>query len=57
MQVSGWLLGTLVVVAVAVVAAARWINKRNALRGRGPISLADMYQQDTKCFTSKATPV
>lgn len=46
MQVSGWLLGTLVVVAVAVVAAARWISKRNALSGRNSISLADMYQQD-----------
>lgn len=46
MQVSDWLLGTLVVVAVAVVAAARWISKRNTLSGRKPISLADMYQQD-----------
>ena len=46
MQVSGWLLGTLVVVAVAVVAAALWISKRNTLSGRNSISLADMYQQD-----------
>ena len=46
MQVSGWLLGILVIVAVAVVAAARWMSKRNALSGRNSISLADMYQQD-----------
>ena len=46
MQVSGWLLGTLVVIAVAVVVAALWIGKRNTLSGRNSISLADMYQQD-----------
>ena len=46
MQVSGWLLGILVVVAVAVVVAALWIGKRNTLSGRNSISLADMYQQD-----------
>lgn len=46
MQVSGWLLGTLVLVAVAVVAAARWMSKRNTLSGRNSISLADIYQQD-----------
>ena len=46
MQVSGWLLGTLVLVAVAVVAAACWMSKRNALSGRNSISLAGMYQQD-----------
>ena len=46
MQVSGWLLGTLVVVAVAVVATARWMSKRNTLSGRNSISLADIYQQD-----------
>ena len=43
MQVSGWLLGTLVVVAVAVVATARWMSKRNTLSGRNSISLADIY--------------
>lgn len=46
MQVSGWLLGILVVVAVAVVVAALWIGRRNTLSGRNSISLADMYQQD-----------
>ena len=42
MQVSGWLLGTLVLVAVAVVAATRWMSKRNILSGRNSISLADI---------------
>ena len=46
MQISGWLLGILVVVAVAVVAAARWMSKRNTLSERNSISLFDMYQQD-----------
>lgn len=46
MQVSGWLLGTLVLVAVAVVAVTRWMSKRNTLSRRNSISLADMYQQD-----------
>ena len=46
MQVSGWLLGTLVLVAVAVIAATRWMSKRNTLSRRNSIRLADMYQQD-----------
>ena len=46
MQVSGWLLGTFVLVAVAVVVATRWMSKRNTLSRRNSISLADMYQQD-----------
>ena len=46
MQVFYWLLGILVVVAVAVAAAARWMSKRNTLSRRNSISLADMYQQD-----------
>lgn len=46
MQISGWLLGTLVLIAVAVVAAARWMSKHNIFSGRNSISLADMYKQD-----------
>lgn len=46
MQVSVWLLGTLVLVAIAVIVATRWMSKRNTLSRRNSISLADMYQQD-----------
>lgn len=46
MQVSGWLVGAFIVVAVVVVTAARWMGKRSILSGRKPISLAEMYQQD-----------
>ncbi len=47
MQVSGWLAGAfIVVVAIAVVMAARWMSKRSILSGREPINLAEMYQRD-----------
>lgn len=45
MELSGWLGGAVVVAAVAVITAARWMSKRDVLRGREPVGLAEMYQQ------------
>ncbi len=46
MPASGWLLGTLIGMAIAIVMIGRWISKRNVLSGRNPIALTEIYQQN-----------
>jgi len=46
MEVSGWIIGATFVFAVLVVILARWVIKRHILRGRKPINLKVMYQQN-----------
>lgn len=45
MQLSGWLIFTLIVLAVTTVIFGRWFNKRSVQKTHTSISLAEMYQQ------------
>jgi hypothetical protein len=46
MGISGWLLGISIIAAVGVVTIARSLSKQHIFKGRKPVSVAEMYQQE-----------
>lgn len=46
MQLSGLFLLFVAVMTISAVIMARWMGKRNFLRGRKPLSLTEIYMQD-----------
>jgi hypothetical protein len=46
MLVSGWVVGSIIVLALLVFLTVRWLNKYKFLNDREPISLIEMHQRD-----------
>ena len=45
MQVSAWIVGGVIVLALGVVVAGRWAGKQSFLKNRKPIDIAQMYEE------------
>lgn len=50
MQVSGWLFGVFLVVAMLIIVVARLVSKRNIVKKRKLISLLETYQHEVVGF-------